>query len=197
MSNRLTHRPIHRLPRRRNPAGTAHARGSLRAGFSILEISLVAGLTGFLVLMISALWVGLGGALADTIAQAKVVSEAEMALQTVRRDLRGSLPGTETGLRDEGLLVGQLIVGGDQLRLCYDGPTPDGVANWAGPDRVIRYEVQGNQLLRIDQTTGSVFVVANHVSDFRVVGFTETTRIDLDLRYRDFDRHYTLIVQRP
>jgi hypothetical protein len=167
------------------------------AGFSVLEISLVAGLTSFLVLMVAGLWQGFGGALSDTIAQARVVSEAHLALQTLRRDLRGSLPGTELGPRDAGLLVGRLIVGDEELRLCYDGPVPNGQAEWAAPDRVIRYEVQGDQLVRIDQTTGSLFVVADHVEQFRVVGFPETTQIELSLEFRGFNRHYTWIVQQP
>ena len=168
-----------------------------RRGFSVLEVSIVAALSGFLFLMISSVWVGFGRSLADSIAQAKVVSESEMALHTIRRDFRGSLPGTEQGRRDAGLLVGMLVSGSDQVLLCYDSDSPNGVADWAAPDRVVRYELTGGQLLRVDQTTGNVFVVANHVQDFQVTKLANSTRIVLGLAYRDFARQYILHIQYP
>lgn len=183
-------------------AGTAGRRTVLRAksarrAFSVLEVTIVAALTGFLLLMISSVWIGLGRALTDTIVHGKVVSEAEMALDTIRRDLRGSLPGTELGTPDEGRLVGQLVSGGNQLLLCYDGGAANGVADWAAPDFVVRYEVQGGQLVRVDQNNGTVFLMADYVDDFRVTALTDAVRLELDLLFRDFDRSYVLEVQTP
>jgi hypothetical protein len=166
-------------------------------GFSLVEVMIVALLTSLLFLMISGIWTGFGRSLSDSVAQGRVVTEAALAVETLRRDLRGTLPGMETGSLERGRMVGRLVVGGTQLRLCFDGDPADGSANWAAPDVVLVYQVQDGQLVRLDQTAGSSFVVADNVQQFQVTEQAGGVRIELTVGFRDFARTYTIITRDP
>ncbi len=167
-------------------------------GFSMIELMIVAAMTSFLLLMISGIWAAFGRALSDTAMQTRVLCEADIAVESLRRDLSGHLPSTTAGAMEDGRFVGRLVLaGGSQLMLCFDGPPVNGVADWASPDTVVSYEVQDGQLLRIDQQSGSAFVVSDGVEQFAVVDQADGVTIDLTIRRRDQSRTYTLEAQDP
>jgi type II secretory pathway component PulJ len=174
------------------------ANGRRRGGFSLVELMIVATMTSVLLIMISGFWTSFGRSLADGVAQARTAGEATLALETLRRDLSGHLPGTTTGLQPVGRYVGRLVTdGGTRLMLCFDGAPANGSADWASPDTVITYEVQDGRLVRLDQQTMGTFVVADRVDQFLVVDQGDRLRIDLTVTFRDFTNTYTLIAQDP
>ena len=167
-------------------------------GFSLIELMIVATMTSFLMLMLSGVWRAFGRSLIETSAQARLLCEADLAVETLRRDFCGHLPGTDTGDLETGKLLGRLVLaGGSQLLLCFDGPPANGAADWAAPDTVVLYRVQNEQLLRIDQQAGSVFVVSDGVEQFAVVDQPHGVTIDLTLRRRNLSRTYTFETQDP
>jgi hypothetical protein len=144
------------------------------------------------------MWLSFGRSLTSTARQVRAFGEAALALETLRRDLDGYLPGAETGEIETGRCVGRLVTGGGtQLRLCFDGSPPNGAADWAAPDRVVLYEVRDGQLVRDDQQTGAVFVAADNAGEFQVVEQSGGVRIELTVNNRDMSRNYTFIVHDP
>ena len=133
----------------------------------------------------------------DIISQTQVVSAAQFALESFRRDLTGNLPENPNGTKLEGKMVGTLVTVDARLLLCYDGDPLNEIADWAAPDRVMVYEVQGGQLIRTDQQSGAAFVVANNVSDFTVTQLASGLRIELTFERGNFTRTYTLISEDP
>jgi hypothetical protein len=159
---------------------------------------IVVSMSAFLFLMISGLWTAFGRSLADTIAQTRVIGEANMAVDTLRRDLGGNLPEAVTGPTQRGKCMGWFVTGGgSRLILCFDGEPSNGTADWAPPDTTVVYEVQDSQLVRTNQETGSSFVVANHVEDFDVRDQLFGLRIELTIAFRDFTRTYTIVTRDP
>jgi type II secretory pathway pseudopilin PulG len=76
---------------------TSQLRHSSRRGFTLLEVSLVAGLTSFLVLMVPSTWTAFGRSMSDAIIRSKVAQEANLALAALQGDLGGYLPEQEGG----------------------------------------------------------------------------------------------------
>jgi type II secretory pathway pseudopilin PulG len=173
------------------------AQGGRPDGFTLTEIMLVGGLMSLLGLLISGAWQGLGRSSTDAVVRCRVAQQANLAVESLARDLGGSLAGQVTGEKQLGRLVGRLVVSGSQLWLCFDGGPPDGVANWAPPDTVIIYEVQGNQLIRSQQGTGVAVAVANNLSQMQLTEQVDGVKIDLRLQYRNLTRTYTLVAKDP
>lgn len=166
-------------------------------GFTLLEVTIVAGLMSFFALLISSSWYSWGRSLADSHARCVVAQEANLAIETLHRDLGGYRLEQLTGTKDENRIVGTLITGGSQLRLCYDGTPINGMANWATPDTVCLFDVQGDQLIRTNQKTGNSFVVASHVSRIQLTDLGNGIRIELTFVYRNITRTYTIITRTP
>ena len=167
------------------------------SGFTLTEVMLVGGLMSLLVLLISGAWRGLGRSSVDAFVRCRVTQEANLAVESLTRDLGGSLASQITGERQLGRVVGRLAVDGSALWLCFDGQPADGVADWGPPDTVITYEVQGSQLIRCDQQTGVALAVADKVSQMQLTEQVDGVRIDLTLQYRDLTRTYTIIAKDP
>ena len=168
-----------------------------QAGFTLIEVMVVTAMMAFLSMLIAGIWAGLVRSTADTINQAKLVSAAQFALESFRRDLAGSLPEDQNGTRLQGMVVGSLVTSDDRLLLCFDGEPMNEIADWAAPDTVIVYEVQAGQLMRTDQQSGTAFVVADNVSDFSVTQLASGLRIELTFARGNFTRTYTLISEDP
>ena len=173
------------------------ARSSCRQGFTLTEIMLVGGLMSLLVLLISGAWKGLGRSSVDAVVRCRVAQEANLAVESLARDLGGGLAGQIAGDKPLGRAVGRLVVAGSQLWLCFDGQPVDGVADWGPPDTVIVYEVQGGQLIRCDQQAGTALVVADKVSQMQLTEQIGGVRIELTLQYRDLTRTYTVVAKDP
>ncbi len=155
------------------------------------------GLSAFLMLMVSGMSADLWRSMASNAQEVKVSGEATFALETLRRDFGGQLPGDLTGEKGLGSLVGRLVVGDDQLMLCFDGAPVNGTADWVAPDVVITYDVQDGRLVRTDSTTFTTFTVADHVTQFKVIDQGTGVRIELTLESRNINRTYTLVTQDP
>lgn len=167
------------------------------SGFTLTEIMLVGGLMSLLVLLISGAWTGFGRSSTDAVVRCRVAQEANLAVESLARDLGGSLAGEVAGKKQLSQIVGRLVVDGSALWLCFDGQPADGVANWGPPDTVIVYEVQGSQLIRSNQQTGVALAVADKVSQIQLTEQVDGVRINLTLQYRDLTRTYTIIAKDP
>jgi hypothetical protein len=143
------------------------------------------------------MWFSLGRSSVDGLANSRLAGEARMAADVFSRDFSGCLPGATTGGKPLGRLMGRLLVGGSELRLCYEGTPENGSADWTTPDRIVVYGLDSGQLTRSDLEAGTCFVVADHVEDFQLTELGTGVQIDLTLRQRDLQRTYTFVVQDP
>ncbi len=168
-----------------------------QTGFTLIEVMVVTATMAFLSMLIAGIWAGLVRSTTDTMAQSRLVSDAQFALESFRRDLAGSLPEDRNGTKLQGMMVGSLVTSDARLLLCFDGEPMNEIADWAAPDTVIIYEVQAGQLMRTDQQSGTAFVVADNVSDFSVTQLASGLRIELTLARGNFTRTYTLISEDP
>lgn len=176
---------------------TPKSRMSPFSGFTLTEVMLVSGLMSLLVLLISGAWRGLGRSSVDAVVRCRVAQEANLAVDSLARDLGGSLADQTTGKKEAGRMVGRLVVAGSQLWLCFDGGPADGVAWWFPPDTVITYHVQGSQLIRSDQQAGVALAVADNVKQMQLTEQIDGVKIDLTFQYRDLTRTYTITAKDP
>lgn len=168
-----------------------------RPGFTLIELLITSGLMGFLAILVSSAWFAFGRSIADSTQRCRVVQEASLAFETLARDLGGQHPETTTGGRELGREVGRLVVSSSRWMLCFDGEPADDTANWTAPDTVISYELVDGQLVRRDENTGAMFVVATNVEQLVVEDETDGIRIELTLRYRDLTRTFTMLAEDP
>jgi type II secretory pathway component PulJ len=166
-------------------------------GFTVMEMMIVCAMTTLLAVMFSMAWSGLGQPSADALVRCQVAQEAQLATASLATDLGGSLPGQVTGTKQAGQLVGCMIVGGSQLRLCFDGGGLNGVADWVSPDTVIRYYVEDGKLIRWNETADTLFYVASNVESLVPSELGSEVRIDLTFTFRDVSQVYTLIAENP
>lgn len=162
---------------------------------------MVAGLLALLSLLLSAAWVGFGRPAATTIARCRVAQQASLAVAALSSDLGGYLSDSagRLGGTSQAPFVGRMQPNGNELWLCFDGgTTPNGIADWASPDTVIIYRLQGNSLIRTNQGGGESFTVANDVQSFAVQDMGGGLfQIQLQFAYRDVTRTYTLMARDP
>jgi len=168
-----------------------------RGGFTLTEVMLVGGLMSLLVLLISGAWRGLGRSSSDAIARCRVVQEANLAAESLAQDFAGSLPDQMLGGKQLGQLVGRSVVGGSELRLCFDGQPLNGAADWASPDTVISYRLEDGRLIRSDQQTSTARAVADGVSQIALGEQSDGVTIQLTFNYRNVTRTYTIVAKDP
>ena len=173
---------------------------SHRAGFTLLEATVVSALMGMLAAILSSAWAGFGRPTTDVIARARVVREMNLAVDCLARDLGGSLANNEArlGAKKQGAFVGWLLPGNGQLWLCFDGGAePNGLADWAPPDTIIVYMLEGTRLVRWDQSAGAKFTAARELDSMKLSLLGDDLKIQLAFKYRDVTRMYTLIARMP
>jgi prepilin-type N-terminal cleavage/methylation domain-containing protein len=169
-------------------------------GFTLVEVSIVSMLMAMLAMLLAETWRGFGRPMMDTAARSRLAEEANLALASLARDLGGSLSDSagRLGRKSDSAYVGRMQPGGVQLWICFDGgTTPNGAADWAAPDTVISYEVDGTSLVRLNQTAGTSFVVARNVAAFAVQDLGSECQITLTFAYRNYSQSYQLIAQNP
>ena len=124
-----------------------------------------------------------------------------MAVAALSNDLGGYLADSPGRLGGKTLwpFVGRMEPTGNQLWLCFDGgASPNGTANWASPDAVVTYELQGTQLVRMNQLTGATFIVANDLQSMSVQDLGGGLfQIKLTFSYRDVTQTFTLQARDP
>lgn len=168
-----------------------------QTGFTLIEMMVVTATMAFLSMLIAGIWSGLVRSSTDSMAQARLVSAAQFALESFRRDLAGSLPEAQNGSKSEGLMVGNLVTADTRLLLCFDGEPVNEIADWAAPDTVIEYELQVDQLVRTNQMSGIAFVVADNVRNLSLTQLASGLKIELTIERGKLSRTYTVISQDP
>jgi prepilin-type N-terminal cleavage/methylation domain-containing protein len=164
-----------------------------RRGFSLVELMVAIMLSSILLMYVAGIWQSYARSAAFTVASARVSAEARIALAALKHDFGGSLEESPTGTPSAALLVGRLVTGG-QLLLCYDMPPLNGQADWAAPDRVVTYSLDGDSLVR-SVDGGAAFVISRHVQQFTPQRLASRTEIDLTLEHRNEQRQFTFIAQ--
>ena len=145
-----------------------------RRGFTLVEVTLVTGLTVFLAVLLSSVWRNITLFTNDAVGRGQLMEEIDLATASLSRDLAGSLPivatssfAVGTGKPDSGRWIAWQHPGNTELWLAYDGVTcPNGLLdnnNWNNTtDTVIRYyltpdpdsDVQTQILVRENRTDG-------------------------------------------
>ena len=174
-----------------------HARP--KHGFTLLEMTIVSALMGFLAVLISTTWSAFIRPAADVAQRCRIAQEANLAVASLTRDLAGSLADNQTGTKATFQVVGRQQPDNSQLRLCFDGgPTPNGTADWSAPDTVVSYYVDSNQLIRWDETANTTFTVAKDVESLYVEDLGDgEVQINIRFRFRAITRTYSLIARDP
>jgi prepilin-type N-terminal cleavage/methylation domain-containing protein len=173
---------------------------SPRRGFTLVETSVVSSLMVLLAMVLSMAWKGAAKPTGEAIASCRLAQQIRIALDCFARDLGGSLPepAARAGNKQQGKFVGWLLPSSSQLWLCFDSQSsPNGVADWGSPDTVIVYMLQGNSLLRCDQTANTTFAVANYVEQVNFASSGQDLQIELVFSYRDITRTCTLLARAP
>jgi len=185
-----------------------------RRGFTLVEVTLVAGLTMFLAVLLSSVWKNISLFTTDAVGRGQLMQEMDLAAASLSRDLAGSLPVLATstfsnGKPDSGRWIAWQHPFNTELWLCYDGGTcPDGVPDpdWTHltpNDTAIRYylandpdgDVATKILVRdtiVNSNVVSTFVVARSVNTNTVNGLGCMTvdedagfvRITLQFKYQ-------------
>ena len=171
-----------------------------RAGFTLLEATVVSGLMAMLAAILSSAWAGFGRPTTDVIARARVAREMNLAVDCLARDLGGSIANCEgrLGAKKQGALVGWLLPGSGELWLCFDGGTePNGLADWTSPDKVIVYMLEGNRLVRWDQNANTTFTAARDLDAMELSLLGDELQVRLTFKYRGIERTCTLIARMP
>jgi type II secretory pathway component PulJ len=171
---------------------------SRRCGFTLVEATVTSGLMAILAVLLSSLWAGCGRPATDVIARCRVAQEMNLAVGALARDLGGSLAGGagRLGRQSDAQFVGWMLPGDMQLWLCFDGGMPpNGLPDWAPPDTVIAYLVEGDALVRWDQTANTSFTVARHIDNMQLVVEGDQLEIQLTFSYRKITRTCTLLAR--
>lgn len=170
-----------------------------RRGFSLIEATIVSILMSFLAVLLSLVWSAFLRPTSDIAIRCRIAQEANLAVASLTRDLAGSYADNRTEMKEKYKLVGRMEPDGSQFRLCFDGgSTPNGIADWAAPDLMIRYYAEANQLLRWDEEMGTIFVAARDFDSLEAVDQGDgSVLLKLNFRYRNISQTYTLLARDP
>ncbi len=168
-----------------------------RRGFTLLELTLVGTFLAILGVLLAGVSSGLVRGLVDAVARNKVTHAANLASASLSHDLAGSVPG-QLGSKNSGRYVGRLTPNNTSLWLCFDGgATPNGIADWAGPDTVITYEVVAKQLVRTNRNIQQTFTVTGYVDKLTVADSADGVQLQLTFSYRDTKSTYMFLARNP
>ncbi|TWU08185.1 hypothetical protein Pla52n_07670 [Stieleria varia] len=159
---------------------------------SLLEVTIGSMMVAVITVTASSVAVDMTRHIAGSIRQTRVVAEARLAIESLRRDFGGASLDDSQGDRVLGQLVGRRIASADELQLCFDGDG-DAHPDWLGPDRVITYSLVDDQLIRTDSTTATSFVVAQHVESVNFEPMAGEIEIQIDFALGDFSDTYLFV----
>lgn len=147
--------------------------------------------------ILSSVWRGLCLPTLDASARCRIALEANLATAALARDFGGSLaePAAQVGGKTDGRLVARDTPAPDHLRLCFHGGgSADLTPTWAAPDTVVSYRLQGDHLVRVDETADKAVTVAGSVTAFRVAPLADGTGVSITLSFaaRDLALTYQL-----
>jgi hypothetical protein len=166
-----------------------------RRGYSLVELVVASLLAVLLGSLLATAFITFGRPAIEVEARTRISREAILAVQSVACDLGGFLadnPGrtgplghyrfTEWDLSDPNVLL--LVFQGSSVKTLV----------------VIRYEIQGNRLVRTNSDTGATTTIANHVTGFKVEidpDHSNRSLIHISITYRDYTAIYSVIGIKP
>jgi len=155
------------------------------AGFTILELMVVSILMTIVVLITAQFWRWFSPNVSFMISRGHILREARVAMENLAADF--------------GSAVGASAVGENGLLICKDsGDYPNGIADWTAPDVMVDYSIVNNSLQRNDLSTGSVFTIADCISDLTVEQVSPTLlRITLEFAQAGADRELVFLWSTP
>lgn len=170
-----------------------------RRGFSLIEATIVSIFLAFLALLLSATWSAFIRPTSDIAGRGRIAQEVSLAVASLSRDLSGSHADNRTEGKQSCKLVGRMQPDNTQLRLCYDSPdSPNGVADWSSPDLIVSYYVDDQKLIRWNEDTGALYVVARDISSFAAEDQGDgSVKLTLNFQYRKLSQTYTMIARDP
>ena len=179
------------------PPGRAAVRRR-RAGITLTEMVVASGLATLLMILLGSTWATFGRPALEVEARARIEQEGVLAAQSLACDFGGFLadaPG-----RTSAMQIGvaspyqassppwDTSAPGVLLLNFYGQSTSDAV--------VIRYQLQGNELVRTNSSTGASTTAARYVTAFAATadpGNINQVVITLTIAYRNFTTTFTLI----
>jgi len=169
-----------------------------RRGFTLTEVFVAISLLALLSALLTSMWTGMGRPLLTTAHYCQIDKEANLALASLSQDLGGMLPEGTSGGKLKYRLVGRTQPSGTELWLCFDGgDTPNKLPDWASPDVVIIYRVVDNQLIRVNQTAGTEFVVAQNIDSIGLRDLGTGVEITMGFTCHGVTQSYDLVAKNP
>lgn len=169
-----------------------------RRGFSLTEVFVAASLFAVLSTLLTSMYAGLGRPLLTTAHYCHLDQEANLALASMSQDLSGTLPEGASGDKLKYRLVGRIQPSNAELWLCFDGgTTPNKMPDWAAPDIVIIYRVVDNSLIRLNQSAGTEFVVAQKIDTLRLRDLGTGVEITMTFSCHGVSQSYDMIAKNP
>jgi prepilin-type N-terminal cleavage/methylation domain-containing protein len=169
-----------------------------RRGFTLTEVFVASSLLAILSALLTSMWTGMGKPLLTTAHYCQIDQEANLVLSSLSQDLSGMLPEGASGDKLKYRLVGRTQPSGTELWLCFDGgDTPNKLPDWASPDIVIIYRVVDNALIRLNQTAGSEFVVAQNIDSIALRDLGTGVEVTISFICHGVSQSYDLIAKNP
>ena len=149
-------------------------------GFTLLEMMIVAVLTGMVAMVTAQFWRFFASERQDMTNRILAAQELAVALEGITTDF--------------GAAVGASVIGDDRILLCKDaGPTPNGEADWAPPDVLVEYTLSEGKLFREEGASGSSIAIADGVTAFEIDDVGEDTYdITVAVQFGDVERMATV-----
>jgi Tfp pilus assembly protein PilW len=171
------------------------ARRSRRRGVTLMELIIASMLASLLGILLATACATFARPALEVEARARIAQESILAAQSLACDLGGFLadsPG-RTGTLNQYQFIDWDLSQGDVLLLNFQGASPMDLT-------IISYQLQGNQLVRSNSSTGVVTTIANCVTGFAVApvpGNANQALITITIGFRYFTGTYTLIGVSP
>ena len=126
-----------------------------RRGFTLMEMMIVALLTGLVAMITAQFWRFFATERQDMTHRILASQELAVALEGITTDI--------------GAAVGASVLADDRILLCKDaGPTPDGEADWGAPDVLVEYTLNEGKLFREEGASGTSIAIADGVTAFEI-----------------------------
>lgn len=142
-----------------------------RRGFTVVEMTVVSLMTAILAVVMASVWSNFCKPALEAAARCRMAAEANLAVASIARDFGGNLPDPagRLGAPLDGRFTGRMMPDSDWLRLCYHGGSDtDAAPKWSTPDTIIGYRLDGDRLVRTDETSGAQVVLAAGLTGFAV-----------------------------
>jgi prepilin-type N-terminal cleavage/methylation domain-containing protein len=162
-----------------------------RRGFTLLETMVASFLAALLGMLLALSCASFGRSAIEVESRARIAQEGALAAQSLACDFGGflaDLPG-RTGTLDQYTLMSWDAPQPDVLVLTFQGTSSTDVF-------AVTYQLSGQQLVRVNSSSGVTTTVAHYVTAFSVAGNPDNitqAAIEITVTFRYFSSTYTLI----